>query len=118
MADKTRNPDWSNTETYGQARDVSQPIRIRDFTESSLFHIIIRVTAWLGVEVRVTVRVKVSEHSEPRSMQKNGGTIFHQYGPNKHCECSVKTQQGVSSPPSFLQTSNENGRRFPIFKIL
>ena len=40
MADETRNPDWSNTETYGQARDASQPIRTRDFTGGSLCHII------------------------------------------------------------------------------
>ena len=41
MADETRNPDRSNTGNYGQARDASQPIRARDFTGSSLCHIII-----------------------------------------------------------------------------
>ena len=39
-----RNIRWptqvSNMETYGQARDASQPIRTRDFTGSSLCHII------------------------------------------------------------------------------
>ena len=38
MADETRNPDRSNTETYGLARDACQPMRTRDFTGSSLCH--------------------------------------------------------------------------------
>ena len=38
MADKTRNPNRSNTENCGPARDASQPIRARDFTGSSLCH--------------------------------------------------------------------------------
>ena len=36
MAIETRNPDRSNTENYGPARDASQSIRARDFTASSL----------------------------------------------------------------------------------
>ena len=38
MAGETRNPDRSNTETYGPARDACQPMRTRDFTGSSLCH--------------------------------------------------------------------------------
>ena len=34
MADETRNPDRSNTDIYGPARDASQLIRARDFTGS------------------------------------------------------------------------------------
>ena len=38
------------------------------------------------------------------------------YG-QKSCECSVKIQQGVSSPLLFLLNPNQNGGGFPIFKI-
>ena len=31
----------------------------------------------------------------------------------KSCECCVKTQQGVSSPLSFLRNPNQNDRRLP-----
>ena len=42
-ADEPRNQDRSNTETYGPKRGASQPIRFRtrDFTGSSLCHMII-----------------------------------------------------------------------------
>ena len=41
MADETRSADRSNTETYGPARDASQPMKTRNFTGSSLCLIII-----------------------------------------------------------------------------
>ena len=44
MADKTRNPDRSNTETSAPAHDASQPMRTRDFTGSSLCHIMQNIT--------------------------------------------------------------------------
>ena len=40
MGDETRNLDRSNMENYGPAREASQPIRARNFTESNLCHII------------------------------------------------------------------------------
>ena len=43
ISDETRNPDLSNTKTYGSACDASLPIRTRDFTGSSLCHVIKQV---------------------------------------------------------------------------
>ena len=44
MADEIRNPNRFNTETYGPARHASQPMRTRDFTGSSLCHIMQNIT--------------------------------------------------------------------------
>ena len=57
MADKTRNPDRSNTETSAPAHDASQPMRTRDFTGSSLCHIILsfkKIHTYRSISVHYT----------------------------------------------------------------
>ena len=51
------NPDRSNTENFGPARDASLPIRTRDFTGSSLCHITITIN--LTVCFQFTIKTVV-----------------------------------------------------------
>ena len=56
MADATRNPHRSNTQTYAPARGASQPMRTRHFTGSSLCHTIIIMDMIIGFRSLVLLR--------------------------------------------------------------
>ena len=67
---------------------------------------------------RAEVRVEKRRYDISLVQTEKARSISNLLCDQKSCECSVKTQQGVSLPPNTLRNPNQNDRRFPIFKII